>query len=220
MKDINGIWTSKLLKVRSDILKLMNQKGQAFLIILLIAAAIGGYLIYSGKINLNQAISQVSQPSPASTDETTNWKTYTDEVNGFSFKYPTNITPVTDNYEDGVVRLPIQGPTQVNGAVANDGLGLNFKVGVLEDKNLLGFVNDQVEKLKSKYAEINIQPMKIKINNYDGYTFTASTDGTVKFIYLANSKIYVEISMIVREAPKNQGYTKIVDQILSTFKFQ
>ncbi len=32
----------------------MSQKGQALLIVLLIAAAIGGYLVYSGKINLPQ----------------------------------------------------------------------------------------------------------------------------------------------------------------------
>lgn len=73
----------------------MKQKGLApILIILLIAAATFGYLIYSGKINLNQTTTQVSQPSPTP-DETANWKTYTGETlyttdgsSLFTIKYP------------------------------------------------------------------------------------------------------------------------------------
>ncbi len=93
----------------------MNQKGHAILIVLLIAAAIGGYLIYSGKINLPQKQvvctleakicsdgSSVGRsgpkceftPCPTKNNESTNsaqianWKTYTDSQNNFSFKYP------------------------------------------------------------------------------------------------------------------------------------
>lgn len=42
-----------------------KQKGLApIIIVLIISAAISGYLVYSGKINLNQTTTQVSQPSP------------------------------------------------------------------------------------------------------------------------------------------------------------
>ncbi|MDP3973972.1 MAG: hypothetical protein Q8P92_04015 [Candidatus Daviesbacteria bacterium] len=43
----------------------MNQKGHAFLIVLLVAAAIGGYLVYSGKINLNESQTVPSTTSPS-----------------------------------------------------------------------------------------------------------------------------------------------------------
>lgn len=77
----------------------MKQKGLApIIIVLLIAAAIGGFLIYSGKINLNQTTTQVAQPSPTpgasgvptGDAETANWKTYTNSEYKFSFKYPEN----------------------------------------------------------------------------------------------------------------------------------
>lgn len=81
----------------------MNQKGQALLVILLIAAAAFGYLIYSGKINFSQKqVAQTSKsdasPVPTGTGETVyteatrtaNWKTYTNNKYNFSFKYPSD----------------------------------------------------------------------------------------------------------------------------------
>ncbi len=73
--------------VGSGILKLMNQKGNVLLIVLLIVAAIGGYLLYSGKITLPQKTSQQA----TSVNETTNWKTHTNTIVGYSFKYPDNL---------------------------------------------------------------------------------------------------------------------------------
>lgn len=70
-----------------------GQKGFApILIVLLIALAIGGYLTYQKQIKSTP----LPQPSPSSittsvassSDETTNWKTYTNDMFNFSFKYP------------------------------------------------------------------------------------------------------------------------------------
>ncbi len=67
-----------------------NQKGLApILIVLLIAAVIGGYLVYSGKINLNQKPVAQQTPQPSSTsDETANWKTFINRDAGYSISYP------------------------------------------------------------------------------------------------------------------------------------
>lgn len=72
----------------------MEQRGLApILIILLLAAAVGGYLVYSRKINLPQKqivqtpASEVS-PMPTSTEETVMWETYTSK--DIYFKYPSN----------------------------------------------------------------------------------------------------------------------------------
>lgn len=48
----------------------MNQKGYTFLLIILIIVAISGYLVYSGKANLNQA-KPASKPNVV--DETISW---------------------------------------------------------------------------------------------------------------------------------------------------
>lgn len=80
-----------------------RQKGLApILIILLIAFSIGGYLVYSGKINLNNSestISQTTHPSPIpSSSETANWKTYTNTKYQYSIKFPSYYNIV--NYPD------------------------------------------------------------------------------------------------------------------------
>lgn len=71
----------------------MSQKGLApILIILLIATAIGGYLIYSGKISLPQE--QISQNSTA--DETLNWKTY--QMDNVTLRYPSDYAVEFNDY--------------------------------------------------------------------------------------------------------------------------
>lgn len=82
----------------------MKQKGIApILIILLIAAAIGGYLVYTNYSNLSRVKSRDNRtkvtpppstqitPLPSSTpDATVNWKTYINTKYNFSLKYPPN----------------------------------------------------------------------------------------------------------------------------------
>lgn len=69
----------------------MNQKGRILLIILLITAALAGYLLYSVKINVNKL---KTSPSPitqsSSTNETANWKIYSEESIQATFRYPQN----------------------------------------------------------------------------------------------------------------------------------
>lgn len=73
----------------------MREKGFAPLLIIISVAAlailIGGYLIYSGKINLDKLL---LPPPPIYTTkyETANWKTYTNKDYSFFFKYPAQFT--------------------------------------------------------------------------------------------------------------------------------
>lgn len=70
----------------------MREKGFApILIIILMAILIGGYLVYSGKINLNKSqptSNQTTQSSATSKDESVNWKTYNSPDGLYTFKYP------------------------------------------------------------------------------------------------------------------------------------
>lgn len=71
----------------------LKQKGLTpIVIILLIALVIGGYLLYSGKISLDQKTGiQTTTQSPF-TDETASWKTFTTSGidAGLTLKYPSN----------------------------------------------------------------------------------------------------------------------------------
>lgn len=80
---------------------MISQKGLApMLIVILMATLFGGYLIYSGKIDIKQQITPQNQtPIPTSAIPTTpqavidqkpNWQTYSDTKAGFSVQYPPN----------------------------------------------------------------------------------------------------------------------------------
>ena len=120
--------------------------------------------------------------------------------------------------EDSSAHLGLWGPSQKTGTEFYDGINVTFKKGALEPETLTQLVDDQIKQLKAKYAVITTQPTKIKISSYDGYKFRASMDIEGEFIFLSDSDSYIEIQNFTRD-PSNQGYNKIVDQILSTFKF-
>lgn len=81
-----------------------NQKGLApILIVILIAAGLGGYLIYQKQTRSTPAPQPTTQPSPSpaaspvqtDTGETANWKTYKNQH--YSFRYPKNWTIVASD---------------------------------------------------------------------------------------------------------------------------
>lgn len=101
---------AKLPKAKHVILILMStstklsasQKGLAPILIVLILAAtlVGGYFIYQ-----RQAVPKPYHPAPTAapeikpsptSDETVNWKTYTNSMYGFAFQYPPNLMPNED----------------------------------------------------------------------------------------------------------------------------
>ena len=69
----------------------MNQKGFAKLVLIgifLVLVVIAGYFVL-----VKKAVSPViNEPSPISTDETANWKTYANTQYGFEFKYPEKLS--------------------------------------------------------------------------------------------------------------------------------
>lgn len=74
-----------------------KQKGQVLilvLIVILIIAAVAGGTYYLSRSTPPKAslpssvVSQTPQSTPSTTDETANWKTYTNTKIGVSFKYP------------------------------------------------------------------------------------------------------------------------------------
>lgn len=174
----------------------MIQKGLApILIVILIAAAVGGYLVYSGKINLNQG-----KPTPAyrppdavtmsksQNDDTANWKTYvgtgTDGVSKFSVKYPSGWLL------EGRILYPFG---------KND---LAYKV-------VLGAGGQDV----SEAQEIKTFPGGSAKYYWNKNEFSAG--GYASFTADKNAYIF-EMNVPIDKASE---YQKVFDQILSTFKF-
>ena len=183
-----------------------NQKGQVLLIVLLIAAAIGGYLFYTNysnnrsKIISSPTIQQVTQPSSTTTDEIANWKTYTSKYGEFSFKYPPNW------YTENVPGFP-------------EGNNVSFfLVGTKADHGYGDHKGNEV--FSFELSDDNRTLEELQKNYYSNATnLTVSSKPAIKTtfnLYIIKPSVTKKLNLVggLKEA---QQY---LDQILSTFKFQ
>ncbi len=198
--------------VGSGILNFVKQKGLApIIIVLLIAAAIGGYLVYTGKITLPQQTTQTS------VDETANWKTY--KGDNFSFQYPTDWNIKSDNnviflekehYFDNWegTSQTLKSTIKISHKAVTSELSLDDWL-----KQLYQRGDDNLFALVTKYAE------KTKLDGKDALHVTIPgsagmvDEGTIA-IYKGNG---YDISIQGQVAFPN--IREVYNQILSTFKF-
>lgn len=187
----------------------MSQKGLApIIIVILIVAAIGGYLVYSGKINIPQKQTEISN-----VDETANWKIYTNDKHRFVIKHPNEIRiiPIKSDY---AVNFELWGSTQKENTEFDDGVSLTFRSDSLAGKTLKEFVD-----MKAGLGEIIIPVSPVTLAGLEGYTYRERTLGEHTYIYLSpKSGTYFEIVNSTND-PTSKGFQKIVEQMLSTLNF-
>ena len=203
----------------------MNQKGQALLIVLLIAAAIGGYFFYSGKINLNKTSStpvKITQPSPS--DETANWKTY----NGanFSFQYPSTLKEIS--HCRGQDSGPCFESPDFDGT-QGDFMGGTNKGIVLTINNITNSnLNDQVFQIqcKEKNSYYPGSCFKDSINGKDTLHIQAGIKNGDR-LNVTNELVYIQIKPnqiltigFFNSSNNTTTERAIFQKILSPFKFQ
>lgn len=195
----------------------MNQKGFAPIAIILIiigSLALGGGVLYvkekkktkeikkqAEELNQNQQTNQ--QPAPVQQDETVGWKIYRDEKYGFEVKYPVNW-----NYKEEIPKPQ------------NFGLRVIFKK---DDKDILTIHNPIPEIGYEAWELFNTK--KIKIQDSERYL----TKYFLKPLYEEfNNVILIKWNEENWEKSGQIGFNykdstdpnlKILDQILSTFKF-
>jgi len=153
---------------------------------------------------------------------TADWNTYQKEGTPFTFKYPKNA--VLWGREEGVIQISLWGPTQKSDGELGDGLSLRFYLPrTFEDKSL----RDYVEAVRGEYAAresvVEISEVEeIILNGLSGYIFSTKCLGNqgAQHIYLQSPhqpNVFVEIVDATLD-PTNQGFKKIIEQILSTFE--
>lgn len=155
-----------------------------------------------------------STPTPIATpDETADWKTYTEVNYKFSFRYPKDI----ELNKNECISLRIVGPTQTGETEPFDGLYLNFCPKTLEDQT----IDQWIEKDLSGGGEITTPKTKISLNAYTAYTYELTGELRQKNIVIQSpiSKTQIILITDITQDPTNQGYEKLVNQILATFKF-
>lgn len=205
------------------------QRGLSPIIVIMMVVAVvtligGAYYLDLGaqKNNIEPTpvvdITPSSTPPTTSTDETANWKTYSNQNIAFTFKYPPNV----ELTEENVIRLSLWGPTQGPETEFYDGLSLSFSLPYLNEIPLKQEVQEEVDKLKMNSPEdITVTgPYEIQVAGYKGYGYDVKGYGIARVYFIRSPKDYTVKITDGTVDPTNQGYFKIVDQILSNFKFK
>lgn len=194
-----------------------NQKGITPVIIALIVAVIlgGGYLVIKAQNSKKTVV----------TDETVNWKTYTNTEYGFEFKYPPSVFPNDRGDAKDLVTSFTNGPD------LDDGKPLSFvSVYVNSAENIKSFP-EYLAKYPVKYGNGD-KPLQFKTRTLGQNTFyyarTELFEGLLSFRYyiLHGNKVYKFVSIAHGVDELNPNFNGENDsthvalkQILSTFKF-
>ncbi len=203
----------------------MQQKGLSNVLIVLImviiaAGLIGGAYYIRIKETPNQTQKSVINPQsiPLPLDETTNWKTYTNEIYGIALKYPSSAEMYKCGGESTNKPNEISGPADGNetecvfinnltNPKAKGSISINFKKESFVDT----FVTAETTDKNKTFTKINGKSAYITVHE------VSSEDSE------RNKQVYIELSpteYIALIGTYNDPATiTLFDTILSTFKF-
>jgi len=228
--------------------KTHNLKGLSPVVIVLLIVVIGGYLIYSGKINLNTSLNQNStgqakstpayrippdagtMGKPNSSDETANWKTYVSNKGKYSLKYPNDWQIKSDNEILGsdTTKTTLQSNDLITKTINTPGIGgeqlpKGSKLEVVLSLNPNFKSYEQLKDFmdnKSTMFPLNYFTSNEEII-VDGVKSTIRRGGKPTTLALGNTFGYCFNNGITYEFTFNNSENDdtLFNQILSTFKF-
>lgn len=148
-------------------------------------------------------------------DEMGDWETYRNNI--FQIKHPKGFEV---NEGDGdIVTLLKLGKTQKEQTELYDGISLHFDPREIEGLTLLQYAQIRVDESKNLGSTIINDLSETSLGRHQGYTYTAEGLGTHTNIFLESDSGIFLIIVDSTVDPNDEGYKKIVDQILSTFQF-
>ena len=152
-------------------------------------------------------------PTP---DPTAGWKSYLS--NTYIVKYPDDFN--AEQNDGSILTVSKWGPTQKPQTEGYDGIFLTFTPKEI-GSTLDAYVQTRIEEIKLQgVAELLSGPESIVINDYTGKTYTTQGFGINRYYIISSSDgvIFMEIRDNTID-PGKLGFSKTVNQILSTFKF-
>ena len=108
----------------------------------IVALVIAGYFLFP---TIKDVVTNIPTPTPEDSIDTSDWKTYTNEEYGFSFKYPKDLTIETPESTSSkqLVSFGKRGPNDLQDIHPNDSLWFEIYVSDL-GSNFNEFVNSNV----------------------------------------------------------------------------
>lgn len=208
-----------------------KQKGlSTIVIVLLIATAIGGYLVYSGKINLPQKQIDQQTTETSKGDETANWRTYINNEYGFSFKYPAewNLNNNKSKSNEFTILVEVKSPEKQLDDYTMMSL-YEVSVAIKDNKEELTLtqeVDQSLEKSRSPGVILK-ERNKLTVDERDAEKLVFVQDTGVENIFVVSknkNKIYLinfTANFVTDSLPGEfeKEFKMITDQILSTFRF-
>ncbi len=221
-------------KIKDFLTKLQKlpdkQKKIILWVIVIILALILGFFWFKSAINklekLGENVSQIKLPEiqtpiaenpSAQTDETADWKTYTNDEYGFEIKYPNSwyFKEVEKGIVDGGIYFSPYPPDEKDetGGIAFTSEALNISANNLAEKSsLLEYVKNYLNLSVATKFEIE----NIKVDGADGIKVRITCDGVgcgnPHWFVMKEEKVYIF----------NSGLSDKIDvfeKIISTFKF-
>lgn len=200
----------------------MKQSGLApILIVTLIAVlAVGGYFWFNYS---NNQTGIIPKPSPGPADETANWKTYANTEYNLSLNYPNDLQIKENDFgvHKSIIFSNEYKPPFSN--YFNFGLIIHTVKGEI---NLKTWLEDYIiQNLPSgKRGSIVLEDiMPYKNDKIEGFYFIGGKESVNKYIIFKNDNYIYEIvlsgSGTGASYTENPNAEKLLDQILSTFKF-
>lgn len=210
----------------------------AVVIVLLLLAGGGAFAFkYFQKPAVAPADENLVQQIPESSDEAmvvdeiSGWESHTVSELGLELSYPEdaifsansgNLIGIGTDYQGpSLVTISKYGPTQALDSEFFDGYSLTIvKIG-LKGESLEQIAQNHIQSSTTEFGQdFVVQPIKpISVGQKQGLTYTVRGLGEYTHILLPNDEgSFILVTYSVPD-PTDQGYQKIVDQILSTFEF-
>ena len=211
----------------------MNQKGFTNLILVLVIVVIAGAVGYFALMRKSTlpvqqtptpttsqvpATQQPTSINPTPSNAITNLKTYRNEKYGFEFQYPFNWSIRTDGVNDLALLRPGMSFPDKKNLPAHDGTYWGDIVIDIHSNSENSTVAKYLEQsnMWNPFAE-NLQYKKFTVSGSEIFKFSHIPGFfTSSFAYVNGPKLVVEITDIDVD---DEFGDKILDQILSTFRF-
>lgn len=199
------------------------QKGFSSVIILIIillsAGIVGAY--YFGKLSNKSTQSPPSQtqtpqptliPQPTSTsDETTNWKTYTSNEYGYSFRYPNDWDAIVKG--TSLIIAPQSIIADIKKIPGGFGGGKGLVSALYVNKERVPTKSDEFQQVSSTQITIDGKNATLHVVTVTQESPLGKPGDQVIQIEIPFDKGFIEYELV------DTKYRSIYDQILSTFKF-
>lgn len=188
------------------------------IVLIIVIVALAGILVWQnyGKVE------PIVNNQPPITDETANWKTYTNNQHGFIMKYPDNWSPIeiTDSLQRQTLYRFQTPDGEIEFNVSRESYAASLEEYINSEKNTL-LNADATNYILSEKKEIIVDGQRaIQIpdrgSNYETVLVLVKNDN---FIYQIVFPTKGTGDTVLNFAPVNTEKAKVINQMFSTFKF-